>query len=101
MRRTPTLLKHTFGSSPVLGPKACTISGAYVDASCFGINNKQRETPAEKASLRAYTRCGLCGLNLSRNRRRAPLLVPLRNCTGFCTDCLHPGLTGVYWPFRG
>jgi hypothetical protein len=24
-----------------------------------------------------------------------------RNCTGFCTDCLHPGLTGVYWPFRG
>jgi hypothetical protein len=24
-----------------------------------------------------------------------------RNCTGFCTDCLHPGLTGAYWPFRG
>jgi len=22
-------------------------------------------------------------------------------CTGFCTDCLHPGLTGVYWLFRG
>jgi hypothetical protein len=19
-----------------------------------------------------------------------------RNCTGFCTDCLHPGLTGVH-----
>src|ERR1700719_4134554 len=23
------------------------------------------------------------------------------SCTGFCTDCLHPGLTGVCWPFRG
>jgi hypothetical protein len=23
-----------------------------------------------------------------------------RNCTGFCTDCLHSGLTGVYWLFR-
>jgi hypothetical protein len=27
-RRTPTLLKHTLGSSLVLGPKVCTISGA-------------------------------------------------------------------------
>jgi hypothetical protein len=24
-----------------------------------------------------------------------------KHCTGFCTDCLHPGLTGAYWPFRG
>jgi hypothetical protein len=24
-----------------------------------------------------------------------------RNCTGFRTDRLHPGLTGGYWPFRG
>jgi hypothetical protein len=23
------------------------------------------------------------------------------NCTGFCTDCPHPGLTGVYCPFLG
>ena len=29
------------------------------------------------------------------------LIWPTRNCTGFCTDWLHPGLTGLYWPFRG
>ena len=23
------------------------------------------------------------------------------NCTGFCTDCLHPGSTAGYWPFLG
>jgi len=32
------------------------------------------------------------------------LVCPLarrKNCTGFCTDCLHPALTGGYWPFSG
>ena len=38
MRRTPTLLKHTLGSSPVLGPIVCTISGANCKCKLFGVN---------------------------------------------------------------
>jgi hypothetical protein len=34
--------------------------------------------------------------------REGPAFVTMhlvaRNCTGFCTDCLHPALTGAYWP---
>jgi hypothetical protein len=39
---------------------------------------------------------------ITRGRRRVPYPNVVRSdCTGFCTDCLHLGLTGVYWPFRG
>lgn len=37
---------------------------------------------------------GICGA-VARKRPRQ------QNCTGFCTDCLHPVLTMRYWPLGG
>jgi hypothetical protein len=37
----------------------------------------------------------------SKQQNHFDLGLNARYCTGFCTDCLHPGLTGGYWPLRG
>ena len=67
----------------------------------FPKNEKENLSMPERNTLRKLRRCTPGGDYRSSQSTPSTFSSTPGNRTGFCPDCLHPGLTGVYRPFRG
>jgi hypothetical protein len=74
----------------------CRFSGQPVDRAGGRASSCSAAVELTDAGRLFVERGSLCALV-----HESALSRDTRNCTGFRTDCLHLGLTGVYWPFRG